>query len=193
MDPNQQLPLLLPRTHVKNVSPVKERWYKAGIHQPNTQTHIKLVQGWYSLRSLVPMTLVQGWYYLRSLVPTKLVLVQGWYCLIGSYYTSLVGSLRPVFDSRCKSRYNTRQILVGTLTQHTKQGVCHTVALPFTFKSILRKKKNYGNSNISPCKNIIFKKKKSSKRNQNPSRYYNSITNLNFQHKPKYHLSKCLI
>jgi len=28
----------------------------------------------------------------------------------------------------------------------------------FTLKSILRRKKNYGNSNISPCKNIIFKK-----------------------------------
>ncbi len=56
-----------------------------------------------------------------------------------------------------------------------------------TFKSILRqKKKNYENSNISPCKNIIFKK--SSQRNQNPSKiYYNSIiTNLKFQHKPKY-------
>jgi hypothetical protein len=36
--------------------------------------------------------------------------------------------------------------------------------------------------------------KKSSKGNQNPSRYYNSITNLQFQHKPKkYHLSKILI
>jgi hypothetical protein len=36
---------------------------------------------------------------------------------------------------------------------------------------------------------------KSSKRNPNPSRYYyNSIiTNLKFQHKPKYHLSKILI
>jgi hypothetical protein len=32
--------------------------------------------------------------------------------------------------------------------------------------------------------NLIFKK--SSKRNQNPSRYYNSVTNLKFQHKPKY-------
>jgi hypothetical protein len=73
-----------------------------------------------------------------------------------------------------------------------KQGVCHTVALPFTLKSILRQKKNYGNSNNSPCKNIIFQK--SSKRNQNPSRYYyNSGTNLKFQHKPKYHLSKILI
>jgi hypothetical protein len=65
------------------------------------------------------------------------------------------------------------------------------MALPFTFKSILKQKKKYENSNISPWKNIIFKK--SSKRNQNPSRYYNSITNLKFQHKPKYPLSKILI
>jgi len=68
------------------------------------------------------------------------------------------------------------------------------VALPFTLKGILRqKKKNYGNSNISPSENIMFKK--SSKKNQNPSRYYyNSIiTNLKFQHKPKYHLSKILV
>jgi hypothetical protein len=64
-----------------------------------------------------------------------------------------------------------------------KQGVCHIVALPFALKKISRQKKNYENSNISPCENIIFKK--SSKRNQSPSRYYNSITNLNFQHKPK--------
>jgi hypothetical protein len=72
-----------------------------------------------------------------------------------------------------------------------KQGVCHSAVLPFTLKSILRQKKNYENSNISPSKNIIFKK--SSKRNQNPSTFYNSITNLRFQHKPKYHLSKILI
>jgi hypothetical protein len=31
------------------------------------------------------------------------------------------------------------------------------MALPFTLKSVLRKKKNHGKSNISPCKNIIFK------------------------------------
>jgi hypothetical protein len=36
--------------------------------------------------------------------------------------------------------------------------VNYTVALPFTLKRILRQKENYGNSNISPCKNIIFKK-----------------------------------
>jgi hypothetical protein len=57
-------------------------------------------------------------------------------------------------------------------TYQNKQGVCHTLALPFTLKVKLRQKTNYENSNISPCKNIIFKKK-SSKRNKNPSTYYN--------------------
>jgi len=44
---------------------------------------------------------------------------------------------------------------------------------------------------ISPFKKYNLKKK-SSTRNQNPSRYYhnNSITNLKFQPKPKYHLLK---
>jgi hypothetical protein len=36
--------------------------------------------------------------------------------------------------------------------ENKEQGVCH-----LHFKSILRQKKNYGNSNISQCKNIIFK------------------------------------
>jgi hypothetical protein len=74
------------------------------------------------------------------------------------------------------------------IIHHKKRGVSHAVALPFTLKSILGKRKNYENSNIPPCNNIIFKI--SSKRNQNPSSYYNSITNLKFQHKPKYHVSK---
>jgi len=38
-----------------------------------------------------------------------------------------------------------------------------------------------------------LQKIKSSKRNQNPSRYHNSLTSLKFQHEPKYHLSKILI
>jgi hypothetical protein len=80
--------------------------------------------------------------------------------------------------------------LVGNFS-NVKQGVCHNVASPFTFKSISRQRKNYGNTNILPCKNIIFKK--SSKRNQNPARYYNFIINLKFQHNPKYHLEKILI
>jgi hypothetical protein len=72
------------------------------------------------------------------------------------------------------------QIVGRSIIQSLKQGVCRSVALPFTLNSILRqKKKNYENSNISPCKNIIFKK--SSKRNQIPSRdHNNSITNLEF-------------
>jgi hypothetical protein len=50
-----------------------------------------------------------------------------------------------------------------------KQGVCHIVALPFTFLSIFKNKNKNENSNISSFKNIIFKK--SSKRNQNPTIY----------------------
>jgi len=74
----------------------------------------------------------------------------------------------------------------------SKQGVRHTVTSPFTLKSICRQKKNYGNSNISPCKSLIFKK--SSKKNQKIFQYnYNSGANLKYQHKPKYHLSKILI
>jgi hypothetical protein len=48
-------------------------------------------------------------------------------------------------------------------------------------------KQNKGCITLGPghlhLKSIIFKK--SSKTNQNPSRYYNFITNLKFQHKPK--------
>jgi hypothetical protein len=58
--------------------------------------------------------------------------------------------------------------------------VCHShcggLAI-FTLKKYLKAKRRriMENSNISPCKNIIFKKK-SSERNQNPARYYyNSI------------------
>jgi hypothetical protein len=66
------------------------------------------------------------------------------------------------------------------------RGVSHCGLAIYILKD-LKAKKIYGNSNISPCKNIIFKK--SFKENQNPSRCYNSITILKFQHEPKYHLS----
>jgi hypothetical protein len=36
--------------------------------------------------------------------------------------------------------------------------LCNIVVLPFTLKSILREKKNYKTSIISPCKNIISRK-----------------------------------
>jgi len=75
---------------------------------------------------------------------------------------------------RGKNKKQNHQVVQFHHTKR-KQGVYHTVALPFTLRSILRqKKKNYENPNISPCKNILIFKK-SSKRNQNPSRHYNSI------------------
>jgi hypothetical protein len=51
----------------------------------------------------------------------------------------------------------------GLLSPSEANKGCVTLwpALSFTLKSISRQKKNYGNSNISPCKNIIFKKKSS--------------------------------
>jgi hypothetical protein len=42
--------------------------------------------------------------------------------------------------------------------QKQNKGCVTLWPLPFTFKSILMQKKNYENSNISLCKNIIFKK-----------------------------------
>jgi hypothetical protein len=60
--------------------------------------------------------------------------------------------------------YNNKGNFQHQILEHllNKGSVTHTMALPFTFKSILRqKKKNYENSNIiSPCKKIylIFKK-----------------------------------
>jgi hypothetical protein len=67
------------------------------------------------------------------------------------------------------------------------------MVLPFTLKSILKKKKNYENSNISPRKNIIFKKNPLKETKIFQDIINSIITNLNFQHKPKYHLPKILI
>jgi hypothetical protein len=64
------------------------------------------------------------------------------------------------------------------------------VVLPFTLKNIFRQKNNYENSKYFTM--TKYSSKKSSKRNQNPSKYYNFIINLEFQYKPKYHLSKIL-
>jgi hypothetical protein len=59
--------------------------------------------------------------------------------------------------------------MIPTMSNITKlktRGASHIVALPFTLKSISRQKKNYGNSNISPYKNIIFQNKSSKKETQ---------------------------
>jgi hypothetical protein len=62
------------------------------------------------------------------------------------------------------------------------------VALPFTFKKYLKaKEEELWKFKYFAMQKYNLQKKKSSKRNQNPSRsYYNSIiTNLKFQHKTK--------
>jgi hypothetical protein len=76
-------------------------------------------------------------------------------------------------------------------THNKTKGVTHCDLAIYIKNYLKGEKKTYGNSNISPCKNIISER--SFKRNQNPSRYYNSMINLKFQHKPKYHLSKIFI
>jgi hypothetical protein len=54
------------------------------------------------------------------------------------------------------------------------------------WKHILRRKKTYENSNISPCKNIIVKKYRLQETKILQDIIYNSIiTNLEFQQKPK--------
>jgi len=63
----------------------------------------------------------------------------------------------------------------ASMPLNKQRGVSHCVALPSILKSILRKKKNYENSNISQCKSIIFGKK-SYKRNQNPLSYSSIMT-----------------
>jgi hypothetical protein len=78
-------------------------------------------------------------------------------------------------------------------------GVSYTLALPFALKKYLKAKEEEllwkTQIPISPCKNITFKKTNPLKETKNPSRsYYNNsiITNLKFQNKPKYYLSKIL-
>jgi hypothetical protein len=65
------------------------------------------------------------------------------------------------------------------------------MALPFTIlkKDLKAKEELWKHSNISPCKNIIFKSNPLKEKPKSFKIYYNSnITNLKFQHKPKYHL-----
>jgi hypothetical protein len=64
-----------------------------------------------------------------------------------------------------------------TQRKKKKKGVCHIVALPFTLKKYGKAKSRIIETQIfHHAKNTIFKKL--CKINQNPSRYYNSITNI---------------
>jgi hypothetical protein len=73
-----------------------------------------------------------------------------------------------------------------------KWGVCHTVALPLALNHILRQKKELWKLKYFTMQKYNLQKN-ALKEKKNPSRYHNSITNLKFQNKLKYHLSKMLI
>ncbi len=71
------------------------------------------------------------------------------------------------------------------------KGCLTTLALPFTLKSILRSKEENTQTQIFHHAKI-WSSKNPLKETKSLKILYNSITNLKFQHKPKYHLSKSL-
>jgi hypothetical protein len=83
-------------------------------------------------------------------------------------------------------------VFLGFKKETKTRGVSHSGLAIYIEKYLNAKEELWKFKHISQCRNIIFKKK-SSKRNQHPSRYHNPITNLKFQHKPEYHLSKILM
>jgi hypothetical protein len=82
------------------------------------------------------------------------------------------------------------------MNMNLTRGVAHCVALPFTLKKYLKAKEEFWKLKyFTIAKTIIFKKKNPLKETKKTFKiYYNSIiTNLKFQHKPKYNLSKNLV
>jgi hypothetical protein len=63
--------------------------------------------------------------------------------------------------------------------------VSHCGLAIYNFKEYLKAKEELWKSKYFTMQKYNLKRKSPSKRNQNPSRYHNSITNLKFQHKPK--------
>jgi hypothetical protein len=64
---------------------------------------------------------------------------------------------KPTFNlsgvSRCKPYFN----FASKFSKSNKQGVCHTLALPFTLKKYFKAKEELWKLKYSPYKNIIFK------------------------------------
>jgi hypothetical protein len=73
---------------------------------------------------------------------------------------------------------------------YTTRGVLHC-GLAIYIKKYLTAKKELWELKYFTMQKYNLQKNLSKK--PNPSRYYNSITNLKFQQKPKYYLSKTLI
>jgi len=98
-----------------------------------------------------------------------------------------------VHTDRCRERViDKNNIFIFPFTRKKQVGVSHC-GLAIYIKVYLKAQEELWKLKyFSSCENIIFENP--SKRNQRyPSRYYNSITNLKFQQKPKDYLSKILI
>jgi hypothetical protein len=101
----------------------------------------------------------------RALPYTKIALIQGRVVECAVFLVKLIQKFTPKTKKSCqhhkKDQINYTRlfniyiyIYIYKGIHLNKQGVCYSLALPFTLKCILRQKKNYGNSNISPCKKI---------------------------------------
>jgi hypothetical protein len=81
---------------------------------------------------------------------------------------------------------------VSTFSSQIQQGMCHTAALPFTLRKYLKAKEELWKLKYftMPKHNLHKNPLKETKSLQD---IITLITNLKFQHKPNYHLSKILI
>jgi hypothetical protein len=66
-------------------------------------------------------------------------------------------SVEPSMCSHWVQGHGATLVYIRFISNSTR-GVSHHGLAIYIKKSILRRKKKYENSNISPCKNIIFKK-----------------------------------
>jgi hypothetical protein len=80
----------------------------------------------------------------------------------------------------------------GIVLLGQNKGLCDTMGIAIYINKYLKAKEELWKFKYFTMQKYNLQKK-FPKKNQNASRYHNSITNLNFQHKPKYHLSKILI
>ncbi len=76
------------------------------------------------------------------------------------------------------------------ITRGVSRPPCHAGALPIYIKKYLNAKEEWWKFKNFTTMQKYNLQKNPPKRNQNPSSHYNIITNLKFQHNPKYHLSK---
>jgi hypothetical protein len=91
----------------------------------------------------------------------------------------------------CGIPYNLKLPKKPTSVQKTRC-VTHTLAFAIYMKKYHKAKERLWKLEYFTMQKYNLQKNPL-KKTQNPSRYYNSVTNIKFQHKPKYHLSKILI